>query len=441
MRSLLIVLAAAVVLSGCNRRVDMPDPHELSCHIGVYRLADGTLVDVAPTDDPRLRWRKLDGTFGRLTKAEGGGWTSTLGLTDRPDGVKVGFGGCANGRITFAGQTGARVPLTIGDTRFTSGEETLFGRLVLPVGDAPVPVVVMVHGSEKTAASIFNYRQRLYPAEGVGVFVYDKRGTGQSSGRYSQDFHRLSDDAAAALKEARKLAGARAGRVGFEAGSQGGWVAPLAASKVRPDFIVVGYGLAEGTLAEDREEVMLGLREKGHGPEVLKKAREVTDATGEIMRSDYRNGWDALKAVKRKYGKEAWFEDLEGEFTGQFVHNPPIFVRLIGPMQDVGTSWEYDPMPVLRKLDVPLLWVLAAQDREAPIAETRRRLVALAALGRPITVLEYPDTDHGMYLFEVGADGTRTPLRVTDGFTRAVLDFARTGRLEGDYGAAKRLTP
>jgi|GEM_PF-4858342 len=310
MRSLLIVLAAAVVLSGCNRRVDMPDPHELSCHIGVYRLADGTLVDVAPTDDPRLRWRKLDGTFGRLTKAEGGGWTSTLGLTDRPDGVKVGFGGCANGRITFAGQTGARVPLTIGDTRFTSGEETLFGRLVLPVGDAPVPVVVMVHGSEKTAASIFNYRQRLYPAEGVGVFVYDKRGTGQSSGRYSQDFHRLSDDAAAALKEARKLAGARAGRVGFEAGSQGGWVAPLAASKVRPDFIVVGYGLAEGTLAEDREEVMLGLREKGHGPEVLKKAREVTDATGEIMRSDYRNGWDALKAVSastaRKPGSRTW---------------------------------------------------------------------------------------------------------------------------------------
>jgi len=434
-------LALTALLSGCAGREATPKAADLSCHIGVYRLSDGTLVDVAPTDDARLRWRRLDGAFGRLTRQADDGWASTLGLTDRADGIRVAFGACGDGVIRFAGTEGQRVPLVVKDTSFTSGGETLFGRLVLPRGDGPVPIIVAVHGSEKTAASVFNYRQRLYPAAGVGMFVYDKRGTGYSTGRYTQDFHLLAADAAAALNEARRLAGKRLGRIGFEGGSQGGWVAPLAATKVPADFVIVGYGLAEGALAEDREETLNALREKGHGDDVLQKAREVTDATGDVVRSDFKRGFPELNALKRKYGKEAWFKDLDGEYTGQFTRTPAFLLKIIGPLYDVGTSWDYDPMPTLAGLATPQLWVLAAEDREAPEPETARRLVALAAKGRPITVLEYPLTDHGIYEFETAADGARTPLRVADGFTRAVLEFAAAGRLDGQYGAGRRLTP
>lgn len=437
----LAVLTLASFTAACTSREKTPTAADLSCHIGVYRLAGGTLIDVAPTEDQRLRWRRLDGAFGRLTRQADDGWTSTRGLTEEPDGIRVAFGACGDGVIRFSGEEGRLVPLVVKETRFTSGGETLFGRLVLPAGDGPVPVIVAVHGSEKSAASVFNYRQRLYPAAGVGVFVYDKRGTGHSSGRYTQDFNLLSDDAAAALKAARRLAGPRAGRVGFEGGSQGGWVAPLAATKTPADFVIVGYGMAESTLAEDREETLGGLREKGYGDDVLRKAREVTDATGEIMRSDFKRGFRELDALKRKYGKDAWFADLEGEYTGQFTRTPAFALRIVGPMQDVGTSWEYEPLPVLRALPTPQLWILAGEDREAPVAETRRRLVALAAEGRPMTVLEYPLTDHGIYEFETGPDGKRTPVRVADGYTRAVLDFATTGRLTGPYGAGKQLTP
>src|SRR3546814_16570997 len=72
--------------------------------------------------------------------------------------------------------------------------------------------------------------QYLLPEQGVGVFVYDKRGTGRSTGSYTQDFHLLAGDARAALVEALPLARERAGRLGFHGGSQAGWVAPLAAS-------------------------------------------------------------------------------------------------------------------------------------------------------------------------------------------------------------------
>lgn len=433
MRHLLIAALAFAGAATTAQAATPASPSQGSCHVGVYRLPDGDILDIGPTADERLRWRRLDGVFGRLKPTAGGGWSNTTGLTERPDPTAVAFPDCDS--VRFGDQIARRAPLTVTDTVFRSGKETLRGRLVMPVGKAAAPVVVQVHGSEKTPAVDFNYRQRQYAAAGVGVFVYDKRGTGRSTGVYSQDFHLLSDDAAAALTEAKRLAGRRASRIGFEGGSQGGWVAPLAATKVKADFVIVGFGLAEGTLAEDREEVMLDLREKGWGPDVLAKAREITDATAVVMASDYTQGFEQLEAVKARYAAEPWIKDIEGEFTGTFLKQSSDTLRSEGPKQDVGTSWEYDPMPTLRALDTPLLWVLAAEDREAVPTETRKRLLELIAQDRPITLLEFPATDHGMYEFETGPDGTRTMTRVTDGFTRAVLDFAKTGRLEGRYGA------
>ena len=431
--------ALALALSACAPgRVATVD-----CHVGAYRLADGRVVDVAPVSDrDGLRWRLPDGRTGRLAPAGDDAWTSTLGWTGRPDGVRVGFGECGAGRITYDGREGERLAFDVTDTTFEGAGVTLAGRLVLPPGDAPVPIVVEVHGSEDYAARVFNKRQRMFPAHGIGVFVYDKRGTGESSGRYSQDFELLSDDAVAALREARRLAGARAGRVGFGGGSQAGWVAPLAASKAGVDFIAVGYGLADSPLAEDRDEVMRELRAAGHGPDVLAKAREVTDATGEVIASGFKEGFDRLDAVRGKYENEPWWQDLGGEFTGELVRYPEFALRLVGPMRDQGTTWRHDPMPVLRGLQAPLLWVLAGADSEAPPEETRKRLLALAAEGRPITLVEFPGTDHGIVEFETAADGTRIETREADGYFRLLVDWIGDGRLDdARYGKAKLLTP
>ncbi len=432
-------LGLALVLSGCtSARAPAVD-----CHIGAYRLADGRIVDIAPISDPGgLRWRLPDGRTGRLARANDGTWASTLGWTGRPDGVRVAFGECGANRMAYDRSEGERLAFDVIDTTFEGAGVALAGRLVLPKGDGPVPIVVEVHGSEDYSARVFNTRQRTFPAHGIGVFVYDKRGTGGSGGRYSQDFGLLSDDAVAALHEARRLAGARAGRVGFGGGSQAGWVAPLAASKAAVDFVAIGYGLADSPLAEDRDQVMRELRAVGHGPDVLAKAREVTDATGEVIASGFKQGFDRLDAVRDKYKGEPWWQDLGGEFTGELVKYPEVALRLVGPMRDQGTSWRHDPMPVLRGLQAPQLWVLAGADSEAPPEETRRRLLALAAEGRPITTVEFPDTDHGIVEFEIAADGSRLDTREADGYFRLLVDWIKDGRLDdAGYGAAQVLSP
>src|SRR5262249_32643995 len=170
----------------------------------------------------------------------------------------------------------------------------------------------LIHGAENSSAIADYYPQRLLPAEGIGVFVYDKRGTGASGGKYTQDYGVLADDAVAALREARRLAGSRVWRTGFQGVRQGGWVAPLAATRIPVDFVIVSFGLAVNVIDEDREEVELEMKLKGHTPEETAKALEVAKAAEVVMTSGFSEGLENFDALRAKYKNEPWYKDLRG---------------------------------------------------------------------------------------------------------------------------------
>ena len=408
-----------------------------NCHVGTYRLSDGRDVDIAPADE-NLRWRMKDGTSGQLTLAADGSWSSTLGWTERPDGKRVSFGDCTADKIDFDGIKGHRILFDVLDTHFQGSGVTLAGRLVLPKGEDPVPIVVMVHGSDADSAlegsGVFSL-QRLFPSAGVGAFVYDKRGTGASGGKFTHDYLTLADDAIAAALEAKRLAGARAQRVGYLGTSQGGWVAPLAAKIEAVDFVVVAYGLAISPLAEDRSALALDITRHGYGPDVLAKAMQVADATSAVLLSNFQEGYDQVEAVRKKYEKEPWFPLLRGDVSFLILQKSPEELKKLGPTLFPCAPLQYDPMPVLRNLHVPQLWVLGKDDIDAPSAETAARLKALAASGSPITTAMFRGAEHVMYEYEVAPDGTRLWTRQPEGYFRMMVDFVRDGRLRGSYGA------
>ncbi|HVX05873.1 MAG TPA: alpha/beta hydrolase [Rhodanobacteraceae bacterium] len=408
-----------------------------NCHVGAYRLADGSVVDVGPSDGAHLRWRRDDGTTGQLTSQPDGTWTSTLGWTGRPDGIKVTFSECAKGGIDFDGARGQRIAFDVTNVRFEgAGGAKLAGRLVLPKGHARVPVVVLVHGSEHESALDFYSLQRMFPAAGIGVFVYDKRGTGASGGTYTQSYLVLADDAIAAVNEAKRLAGPRAGRIGYQGGSQGGWVAPLAAKISPVDFVIVGFGLAVSPLDEDREAIAYDMQRQGYGPDVMAKAMQVADASAAILRSDFRSGYDKLDALKEKYGNEPWFRHVHGDVTWLLLAWPPEKLKQEGPVLFANVPAEYDPMPVLRNLDTAQLWILGGEDADAPSAETIKRLRGLQRAGRPVTLAVYPHAEHGMYEFETKPDGTRVDTRNPEGYFAMMRDFILSGKVQGEYGNA-----
>ncbi|HEY1752473.1 MAG TPA: hypothetical protein VGG29_14535, partial [Caulobacteraceae bacterium] len=414
-----------------------PAADDVSCHVGAYRLADGSVVDIAKAADPgKLRWRRMDGTTGELTASAGGAWTSTLGWTGRPDGVAVSLPPCETGRLSFNGAEGRRIAFDVTETRFAVEDAELAGRLVLPKGSGRAPIVVLIHGSEHNSARDDYALQRLFPAAGIGAFVYDKRGTGGSGGQYTQDYLTLAVDAVDAMREARRLAGARAGRVGYQAGSQGGWVAPLAARLEPVDFVIVGFGLAISPLQEDRAAIALDVTRHGYGPDVMAKAMQVADASAAILTSNFQDGYDKLDAVRARFGQEPWFHDIHGDVTWILLQKTPAELRVAGPKLFANVPLHYDPMPVLRNLATPQLWILGQDDVDAPSAETARRLQALGATGRPISVAVFAHAEHGIYEYETQADGARLSTRQPAGYFPMMRDFVLGRRLTGGYGAA-----
>ena len=88
---------------------------------------------------------------------------------------------------------------------FTCGEFGLVGDLLLPPGPGPHPVVVYVWGAGPTNRSAHVERSRVlrtFLDHGHGVYLYDKPGSGDSTGRLSSRrlFRQRADILQAALQ-------------------------------------------------------------------------------------------------------------------------------------------------------------------------------------------------------------------------------------------------
>jgi hypothetical protein len=401
-----------------------------ACETGVYRDAFGESAiltqRIVAGAAPELRYTLLDGRRGSVAAAD-----ALVRCT--PEGVRSRLHGAA-------GLPMSRVVLTETPTHFKNLGAEFSGLLIEPPdGGAQKPLLAFVGGSEQTTPVGTAYPY-LFAAQGISVFIYDKRGTGTSGGFYTQNFDLLGSDAAAALREARRMAAGRYGRAGYFGGSQGGWVAPLAAKLGGADFVAVGFGLVLSPLEEDREQVLFEMRRKGYDEAAVVAAGKVADAAGAVVASHFTGGYDELEQVKRRYAAAPWLTQIEGEFTGEVLAADPAELRRTGQarLDSLGITWNYDAAAVIGSLATPQLWVLADSDRDAPSDLTRARLETLIRSGRPIELFVFPNTDHGITEFTEAADGTRTTTRVADGYYRMLGDWIR-GRWAPPYGNAVRV--
>ena len=276
----------------------------------------------------------------------------------------------------------------------------------------------------------------MFPAQGIGAFVFDKRGTGSSGGTYTQDFDVLADDDVAAMKEAKRLAGARAGRVGYQGGSEAGWVVPLAANRAPVDFAIVCFGLAVTVLEEDQESVALDMHFHHRSVADTKKALELARAGERVIETSGKDGYEDFDALRRKYKSEPWYKDVHGDFL--FFVLPLDKAQIDEQARKLlfHTPFRYEPMPALRASTTAQLWVLGGDDLEAPSAETAARIKSLIADGKDYTLALYPGAEHGITEYELDAKGERISTRYAPGYFRLMADFIRDGRIRGQYGNA-----
>lgn len=227
-----------------------------------------------------------------------------------------------------------------------------------PNGPGRFPAVVLVHGSGRlTAEDVSRWSARRLLDLGVAVMAYDKRGVGASTGEYTgigpansdQMFGLLADDALAAVAALRSHANIDRARIGLFGNSQGGWIAPLAASRSRDVAFLISLSGPVSTVGEENEFSRLAGADPG-------SLQGLTPA------------------------------EIEARFKA-----------FTGPHG-------FDPVPVLRALSTPSLWIIGERDRSIPVALTLHNLEQLKTVaGRPITVHVMSAADHGMRDTTTGA--------------------------------------
>jgi hypothetical protein len=238
--SVVLALLAGVAWFAMSR-----EPAPDTRYVGAYRFEeDGTLLVIGPRSLTDLRFKKMNGETGALWPTdtadayEGGtGWSEREPVTNR-----VRFERDAGGRLIgltwhHDGNDGSwqrrawRLPLREEFVTFRSGDLTLRAKLILPEGNGPFPVMVPVHGSEDYSAVHHYSDPYMFAAHGIAAFIYDKRGTGGSEGKFTANFHVLSDDTVAAVRYLRQRPDIDGDDIHLAGYSQGGWIAPLAALK------------------------------------------------------------------------------------------------------------------------------------------------------------------------------------------------------------------
>ncbi|WP_061539716.1 alpha/beta hydrolase family protein [Collimonas fungivorans] len=408
-----------------------------ACLTGAYQSPAGEIVTLTqrPGFPATLLASNLDGRTGTFEA----GAENTMNAAADTDGQprlagRLRYAGCQDQPLVFQFDGGpeqqwSRLPLRITRTQFMSGTLKLNGELIEPAAPAgKPPLFVLVHGSESTAAVDASNRAFLMASQGVAAFVFDKRGTGQSEGVYTQDFVKLADDVAAAVVEARRLSAGRVGRVGVAGFSQGGWVAPLAAAKAPVDFVVVGYGVIGTPIEQDQWQVDYQLRNLGYGEEVVGKARSLTALAGTVAASNFYAGLPQLQKAKGKYAGEPWLDKVDGQYTGELLRGEVERARSESP----GVIWYYDSEAVLRRLAIPQLWVFAQDDSVAPSAPSIARLDRFRGNDKTIDIAVFPGSDHGIRTFLVKPDGSRKYAGYAAGYNSLLADWMKGQALAPD---------
>ena len=252
---------------------------------------------------------------------------------------------------------------------------------------------------------------------------------GFRSGEYTQDFDLLAAEAMAALEEARRLGGRRIGRAGYFGISLGGWVAPIAASRSKADFVIVASALAISPLEQNRAQIVYEMSEKGHGEAEIAMALEIAEAGERILLSGFTDGFSEFDIVRARYRNEPWYKDMNGNYL--YLMMPLTGDRLKARENSfkLGTPWLYDPMPVLSASKTPQLWLLAEDDIKTPSAETARLIESLRRKGLPFTLKLFPDAEHGILEYRKNYLGLRSDTRYPENYFAAIRDFALNGAL------------
>jgi len=297
-----------------------------------------------------------------------------------------------------------------------NGDVTLAATLLKPGTGGKHPAVVYIPGSggDYTSRDSSLYREyHQLISNGIAVLIYDKRGTGGSTGDWRKSsFESLGEDALAGVAFLKSRKDINPKQIGVWGFSQGATIAPYAASRSKDVAFVImmGGGGIAGAEAEKNEQLAT-MRKRGLSDEEIKEALAFIDLQFEAVKSPAgREKFKAAipRAKNTRWVDHTWVNLPEDHWLWQwwsFVIN-------------------HDPSLVLEKVKVPVLAMFGGGD-SLTIPEGIREMVARIEQSlkkggnRDVTTKIFPGAEHDL---TVKGSGEQVP---TPGFHDLLLGWLR----------------
>jgi pimeloyl-ACP methyl ester carboxylesterase len=305
----------------------------------------------------------------------------------------------AHGATAFA----ARVPLKEEAVTFRDGDVTLAGTLMTPMTKGPHPAVILLHGSGPLTRYSFGPYLHFFTSLGLAVLIYDKRGTGASTGTlldastalakapallsayYPDD---LANDALAAMRFLQGRSDIDSRRIGFWGSSEGGMLTTQVAARSRDVAFVVDSSGFMGPLWQTiRYQTVLHLGIEALSKADVKRAVALTDMWLHVAQTG--KGWNEFVRTRDNGIKEnkPWVTYASCQFTSS---------------EQMRWKWDhilsFSPLPALRNVTCPVLAVYGEKDTstEVPVAVRNMQRALSASGNRDVTIKTFPDAGHSL---------------------------------------------
>ena len=261
------------------------------------------------------------------------------------------------------------------EVTFANGELTLAGEIALPDGDGPHPAVVLISGSgdqtrdsELAGFKVFAVLADALAEAGIASLRYDDRGVGGSSG---DGLQATIDDRAADVAAAVDLLTSRgdidAERIGLIGHSEGGMVAPLAAS--RSDGVAfVALLAAPAVPGPELLETQLELLElSGMSQDQIEQYQAAQQLAFEAISTG--QGWDDVERALRAFAHNQVQELPEQSRQALGDLDEYVDVVVSQEMAAWQSPWfvstlQHDSAAAVAALDVPVLALFGELDTQ-----------------------------------------------------------------------------
>lgn len=287
----------------------------------------------------------------------------------------------------------------------------LAGTLTTPRDKGPFPAVLLITGSgpQDRNEAIFGHKPFMVLADhltrqGIAVLRVDDRGVGGSTGNVgaatTEDF---TEDVLAGVEYLKSRKEIDPKRIGLIGHSEGGIIAPLAATK-SPDIAFIVLMAGTGLPGEEILYLQGALIAKvsGASDEAIAENRRVQERIFAILKSEK----DPKEAEKKFY---ALRDQLVAEMTEE-QRKAGADKPLEAQLKSVNTPWfrffvTYDPKPALSKVKCPVLAINGERDLQVPPRENLAAIESALKAGgnKDFSAIMLPELNH---LFQKAATGS-----------------------------------